>query len=391
MTRRALPPVMGLLLALTVSATPPPAKPSFAARADQIVGIVRAHFFDSTAAAAWARREAGYGARATDERRFAALTRRALDALGTSHTGYYSPDMPAFYALRSIFGPALGLEETRYDSAGIDVTPDGHVRVVFAGGPAAKAGLRRGDRIRTADGTPFDPVASFRGRAGSPVALRVERRPGTFVSLHVTPRRIEPKEEWLEAQRAGARVVERSGRPIGYVPMYACTGEDFAELLRTQFSDTLATADALVLDFRNGWGGCNPEFVSLFDPHVPAVTMTHREGTVRTVRTWSKPLVLLVNGGTRSGKEVVTYAVKKHRLGTVIGTKTAGAVLPGRCFKLMDGSLLLVPTSNVSLDGERLEGRGVVPDVIVDDALPFANGADPQLEAALDLAVRGRS
>jgi carboxyl-terminal processing protease len=42
---------------------------------------------------------------------------------------------------------------------------------------------------------------------------------------------------------------------------------------------------------------------------------------------WRKPVAMLVNGGTRSGKEVLAYGFKKYHLGEVIGTHTEGAVL----------------------------------------------------------------
>ena len=103
---------------------------------------------------------------------------------------------------------------------------------------------------------------------------------------------------------------------------------------------------------------------------------------------WRKPVFVLINGGSRSGKEIVAYSIRKHRLGTLVGQRTAGAVLGGRCFHLSDHSLLYLAVNDVRVDGERLEGRGVEPDVVVPDALLYADGADPQLEKALELATR---
>jgi carboxyl-terminal processing protease len=83
-----------------------------------------------------------------------------------------------------------------------------------------------------------------------------------------------------------------------------------------------------------------------------------------------------------AGKEVVTYGLKRHGV-RVVGTRTAGALLAGRGFLLRDGSLLVLAVSDVRVEGERLEGRGVMPDVVVPFRLPYAAGHDPQLEAAL--------
>ena len=56
-------------------------------------------------------------------------------------------------------------------------------------------------------------------------------------------------------------------------------------------------------------------------------------------------------------------------------------------FLLPDQSLLYLAVEDALVDGERLEGRGVKPDVEVADTLPFANGADPQLEKAIELVT----
>ncbi|PYR96650.1 MAG: hypothetical protein DMG15_18480 [Acidobacteria bacterium] len=58
----------------------------------------------------------------------------------------------------------------------------------------------------------------------------------------------------------------------------------------------------------------------------------------------------------------------------------------GRCFLLPDKSLLYVAELDVTVDGQRLEGVGVLPDVGVADALSFADGFDPQLEKAIEMA-----
>src|SRR5262249_35766159 len=146
---------------------------------------------------------------------------------------------------------------------------------------------------------------------------------------------------------------------------------------------------ALIIDFRNGWGGCNPDFVNLFDRTPAVLTMIGRDRQANRIDTqWRKSLFVLINSGSRSGKEVVAHTGKKHRLGTLIGQRTGGAVLGGRVFALPNDSLLYLAVADIEVDGQRLEGRGVEPDVVVVDALPFANGKDPQLERALELAGR---
>jgi carboxyl-terminal processing protease len=97
---------------------------------------------------------------------------------------------------------------------------------------------------------------------------------------------------------------------------------------------------------------------------------------------WRKPVAILVNGGTRSSKEILAYGFKKYRLGEVIGSRTEGAVLAATAF-LIGGGLLLLAVEDVQVDGERLEGVGVAPTIEV-QANPASIGlGDPQLDRAI--------
>jgi carboxyl-terminal processing protease len=69
----------------------------------------------------------------------------------------------------------------------------------------------------------------------------------------------------------------------------------------------------------------------------------------------------------------------------LVGERTAGAYLAGGPSCLSDGSLLVLAMSEGRVDGERLEGRGVAPDIEVPFDFRYAAGKDAQLARALDL------
>jgi len=98
--------------------------------------------------------------------------------------------------------------------------------------------------------------------------------------------------------------------------------------------------------------------------------------------------VLLIDEGTTSGKEVFAHAFQRLARGPVVGTRSAGAVLGGSAFLMADGSLLYLAVLDVRVDGERLEGRGVTPEVEVPLRRPYAAGHDPQKERALEVLRR---
>ncbi|WP_375755264.1 S41 family peptidase [Corallococcus exercitus] len=380
--------VVGLLLAGSVQAATAP----YAKRGDEIVNLVRTRFFDAAKGAAWADAHQGYAADAKDVEDFTRRTNAALAELKVSHTAYYPKESPDHAAVTSIFEVFLKQQNLQATGIGVDVreTPEGFfVRHVFADGPGAKAGLLRGDRLVTVEGRPFHPWHAFTNRAGRATRLTVERVKGAEpLSLTVTPRRMNPRKEWLAVQKASGQVVERQGRRVAYQHLYACAGQEFQQALEEALQDAFADADALVIDFRDGWGGCSPAFINLFNPQVSLLLNISRDGKTHPYApSWRKPVVLLVNGNSRSGKELVAFAMKRHRLATLVGERTAGAVLAGGPQKLANGDLLYLAVMDVTVDGERIEGVGVPVDVEVPDALPYAAGADPQKEKALDVAA----
>jgi C-terminal processing protease CtpA/Prc len=379
--------------------TAPAATPVF----DEAWRLVRDEFYDRklggldwTAIGDNYRNE--YAAASTDDAR-AAVIDRMLARLGASHTGYYTQADTAYYDLADIFSGGLRRQLPRHFSGGevsytgiglITREIDGRLHVIglLDGLPAVRAGLEVGDEILSADGQPFAPVESFAGKSGKTVTLTIRRnRDGAPQQIDVTPVRIEPNDAFLSAMRNSARLIERDGRKIGYIHVWSYARGAYQELLEEEISTgALKDADALIWDLRDGWGGASPDYLDIFNPRAPTMTVTDRDGDRSVVNArWHKPVALLVNGGTRSGKEVLTYGFKKYGYGEVIGTRTAGALLAGRAFLLSDGSLLLLAVSDVSVDGERLEGRGVEPTIEVPFDIPYAAGRDPQLDKAVEV------
>jgi carboxyl-terminal processing protease len=339
---------------------------------------------------------------ARNERELADVINAMLAELKASHLGYYTPLDTAYYDLADIFSWGLRHQlksafpsgEVSYAGIGIFTRRiDGKTFVsgVQDGLPADKAGLLVGDEILAADGDPFEPVRSFEGKAGRKVTLEIRRiRGGALQRLDVVPERIEPNEAFLKAMRASTRVIDRGGVRIGYIHVWSYARSDYQELLEEQISTgPLKDADALIWDLRDGWGGADPAYLDVFNARAPTMLTTDRGGDTAVVNgKWRKPAALLINGGTRSGKEVLTYGFKKYGYGEVIGTRTSGALLAARAFLLSAGGLLLVPVADVEVDGERLEGHGVMPTIEVDRDIPYAAGADPQLDRAIELLTR---
>jgi carboxyl-terminal processing protease len=341
-------------------------------------------------------------AAAPTESERAAVINRMLAELHASHTGYYTPADTAYYDLADIFARGLrnrlsaAFPGGKVAYAGIGIftrSIEGRTFVtgVLNGLPADRAGLLVGDELIAADDTPFEPVQSFADKSGRPVTLTIRRtRDGAPQRLDVVPKRIEPNAAFLDAMRASARVIERGGVRIGYIHVWSYARGDYQELLADEISTgALKDADALIWDLRDGWGGADPDYLDIFNARGPTMITTERDGDRSVINAkWRKPAALLINGGTRSGKEVLAYGFKKYGYGPVIGMRSAGALLAARAFLLDGGGLLLLPVADVAVDGEPLEGRGVTPTIEVPFDVPYAAGADPQLERAIEELAR---
>src|SRR5262249_57095074 len=112
-------------------------------------------------------------------------------------------------------------EKVNYPGIGIFTREVGgrlFVSGVMAGLPGDRAGLKVGDEILGADGKPFQPVASFEGKTGQTVAMRIRRSAGApALELGVVPQRIEPNQAFLQAMADSTRIITVGGARIGYI------------------------------------------------------------------------------------------------------------------------------------------------------------------------------
>ena len=324
-----------------------------------------------------------------------------LQSLETSHTARYPTGSVEYYELLDVFRyAARSAVERLYPPEG-NVTYDGvgmatrgiggavFVTDVYDGGPADRAGVLAGDEILWVDGKPFTGTEMFRGRTAASSVVTVRRTRGADpITLTVPVERLEPSESLVAATAASAEIVERDGYRIGYLHIWAYTERDMKATIEEAIAGPLAEADALVLDLRGRWGGAPADAADSFVGGAPDMTMIFRDGKRDLIHVrWRKPLVAIIDEGTRSGMEILAYALKSNGV-KLIGAPTAGDVVAGRGYVLPDDSLLILAVADVYVDGARLEGVGVAPDVSVPFDVRYAGGRDPQRAAALDEMVK---
>jgi carboxyl-terminal processing protease len=88
-------------------------------------------------------------------------------------------------------------------------------------------------------------------------------------------------------------------------------------------------------------------------------------------------MVVLVDGASASGSEVLAGALQDHKRATIAGTKTYGKGSVNALYPLSDGSGLYITTARWLTPNDRLiEGQGIEPDVELEvtgeDAIQWA-------------------
>ncbi len=370
---------------------------------DEIVTIVQEHFYNpDQISSCFPSLSDSYRkkiAKVTTRKEFGDLVNNMLGKLNASHTYYLTPEDYEYYQLGALFSkiPEISTlfqeQEILYPTVGVLTQPYGeqiYIVEVLPGSVADKAGLLKGDEILSANGQPFSPILSLQQHVGEDLPFKIRRHERDVpFSVVLRPMLINPKKEFLEAQKSSVRIIERAGTRIGYVHVYSYAGNEYhQELLNTLVWGAIKDTDALIIDLRYGLGGAWPYYLNIFNRNIPTLTMRDRDGQEFLVDSqWRKPAVYLVNAFSRSGKEFLAYGAMKYNLATVIGERTPGQTLGGRLFPLSNGDALFLAVQSCRIDGVNLEGVGVAPDIEVPFDIRYCAGHDTQLERALEYLV----
>ena len=261
---------------------------------------------------------------------------------------------------------------------------------VMQDSPAAKAGVQKGWLVVGRDGVKFPDLknSDLHTIAGETVTFDFLDENDHPRSLAIIPVRRD-KNKFVDARELN--------NGIQYVMITEFNGQS-VKFLRKKLQEYGATR-ALILDLRSNPGGslsaCKKAVGHFFPDNVEMGTFVKRKGSEKEEESidfftlnYYKPMVILVNSRSGSAAEIFSHILQFHHRATVIGQKTAGAVLAALISGLPDGGEIMIPVSDyIGLNGQRLEGAGVVPDVNVPQATlaEIREGKDRDIEAALEI------
>lgn len=319
------------------------------------------------------------GAQATPGETTSAVN-ATLAALGPAKALLLSPDDQEYWALQSFFSGDI--EGFRFRQTGAWFERRGRrwfVRNALAGSPAADAGLKRGDEILLVDGKPLAPVQSFASlRPHDTAKITYKRLAWDKPATLALGTRVESiQESLLRAMQVSRHVYDFDKLKIAYVWLPAATHPAFKRELEKAAESFARDADALVLDLRDGFGGSDLTYLEPFF-----------DGAQKAI--FNKPLVALVDGNTRSGKEWLAWILKRRGRAQLVGETTAGSFRAGKVVPMEAGSYLLYVEvgDHPRVATDLPEGKGIAPDIAVERGLMYAAAADEPLAAALKAALQ---
>ncbi|KUM91149.1 peptidase S41 [Streptomyces pseudovenezuelae] len=252
---------------------------------------------------------------------------------------------------------------------------DGRIEVtrVSSDSPAAAAGIREGDRLRSVDGERVDGhpvtevVSLLRGdakdaAAGTAVRLGLER--GTHAWTKTVRRARLSTDSVAVRELAGGVTVIRI--------------DSFTKGVGDEVRDAVRDAPAgggIILDLRGNSGGLVTEAVTTASAFLDGglVATYDVDGTQQALHAepggdTSRALVALVDGGTMSAAELLTGALQDRGRAVVVGSRTFGKGSVQMPSRLPDGAVAELTVGHYRTpSGRGVDGRGITPDLEVDE------------------------
>ena len=326
------------------------------------------------------------------------LIEKAIDGMLTGldpHSGYMNEEVWEEMQMDT---------QGKFGGLGIEITmEEGFVKVIspIEDSPAFEAGILAGDFIIQIDDTPVfgltlnEAVELMRGEKGEPITITISRE-GT------EPFEVNIIRDIIKIQSVKHEVFDN----VGYLRITSFTEQTEDGLIKSinKIQNEHKKIKGFVLDLRSNPGGLLTQAVKVTDIFLKRGEIVSTRGRdtkdIRRYRaknkdlTNGKPIVVLINGGSASASEIVAGALQDHRRAIIVGTQSFGkgsvqTIIPFQRSK--DGNvsgIRLTTARYYTPSGESIQGKGINPDIIVEqgefESYEFERYSESDLKDSLD-------
>ena len=217
------------------------------------------------------------------------------------------------------------------------------------------------------------------------------------INVHYDPAGIAKQEKQEKGEEAGMTQAERLALEnygfeevkilpgnVGYLDLRFFYSPKEAAETAIATMNFLANTDAIIFDLRRNGGG-NPEMIQLLQSYLFGQAPVHLNNfyfrpTDENRQTWTLPYVpgkrnpdadvyVLTSKRTFSAGEEFTYDLKNLDRATIVGENTGGGANPGRIYTVSEKFKVFIPGGRAinPVSGDNWEGKGIAPDVAVDE------------------------
>ena len=293
--------------------------------------------------------------------------------------------------------------EGKFGGLGIEITmEEGFVKIIapIEDTPAYDAGVLAGDYIIQIDETPVfgltlnEAVELMRGKKGEPIVITISR-------ANTEPFEIEIIRDYIKIRSVKSEVLNN----IGYLRITSFNEQTESGLLNAiKRIEQENKIKGYVLDVRSNPGGLLTQAVKVTDIFLERGEIVSTRGrdkkdirryrAKKSDRTNGKPLVVIIDGGSASASEIVAGALQDHKRAIIIGTQSFGkgsvqTIIP---FQVSNSDNLtgirLTTARYYTPSGESIQGKGIVPDIIIEqgefESFDYKRFSESDLKDSLD-------
>ena len=328
------------------------------------------------------------------------LIEKAIDGMLTGldpHSGYMDEEVWEEMQMDT---------QGKFGGLGIEITmEEGFVKVIspIEDPPAYKAGVLAGDFIIQIDDAPVfgltlsEAVELMRGEKGDPITITISRE-------GVEPFEVNIIRDIIKIQSVKYEIFDN----VGYLRITSFTEQTESGLIKyiKKIKEELVNKQiGFVLDLRSNPGGLLKQSVKVSDIFLEQgeIVSTRGRNKEDILRYRAKkgdhingqPLIVLINGGSASASEIVAGALQDHKRAIIVGTKSFGkgsvqTIIP---FKKSGNNksttgIRLTTARYYTPSGESIQGKGIMPDIIIEqgtfESKEFKRYSEADLKDSLD-------